>query len=650
MARYVRLVEGYYNEGKLVDVDSNYLDQVNVNKPAWKSIYYYTPEHYEQFKKTGTISGITDVITDKLVFDFDAEDQELARKDAVELCTRLTRFGIPKQDLQICFSGGKGFSVEVDIDKTIDPTEFRNINLAIAEGLSTNDPKIYNASRIFRIPETKHEKTGLFKIPLSLDQLKELTYQKIAALAKDRSNVDKIESELRWARVQLPEDIYKLRNYIAKVPTQPIEMLEEFTLENKPKFLSNCRWALQNGFFKSGNRNFALLCLAATYKNQGYNLEMVYRMLKGVAETQAQRNDCERYPDNEIYNNIVLQVFSDTWKGGQFTCREPGNELYSYCNGLGDKKCNHVDLEYKPRTLKDVTGQFEEYVKNIDKNTIKTGIQSLDKKLFISTGMNLGLVGAPSSGKTSVALSTLNHASKAGIKCVFASLDMHSNRLYEKVMYKLSGMDRETLYKVFQSNPEKKQEIVDKLEKEFGNVFFYDRSMPTVADIREYILDCQEQCGEKIKLVMLDYFERVTSDISEDTAASKKIAGELQDLVNDLNIALITLVQPNKMSLGGDASSPIYSYTAIKGSSFLYQSFRSIVSIWRPFFNPKDFSKDKFLQMAILKNDLGELDELSFKWDGKRGDIHEMEDYDYQTLEEWLEEKERENAEDDSWG
>ena len=149
---------------------------------------------------------------------------------------------------------------------------------------------------------------------------------------------------------------------------------------------------------------------------------------------------------------------------------------------------------------------------------------------------------------------------------------------------------------------------------------------------------------------MLDYFERVNSEKSEDTAASKDIAGQLQDLVNDFNVAMVTLVQPNKFSLGSGPDKPIKSYTAIKGSSFLYQSFRSIISIWRPFFTPDTAAQDKYLQMAILKNDLGELGVFNFAWSGKRGDIREPTEEEEQELNQMLQEKAQREAANSSSG
>lgn len=191
--------------------------------------------------------------------------------------------------------------------------------------------------------------------------------------------------------------------------------------------------------------------------------------------------------------------------------------------------------------------------------------------------------------------------------------------------------------------------MLDKLKKEFGNVYFMNKSCPSVEDIRDYVVACQERTGEKIKFVMLDYFERVSSELGDDTAASKRVAGELQDMVNDLDLALVTLVQPNKNGIAGGPDQPIYDYTKIKGSSFVYQSARIILSLWRPFYHPKTFVDDKYMQMAVLKNDLGELAEFAFKWNGPKGEISEMDDYDQNEFKLLLDKKNEQNKKSDSW-
>ena len=56
------------------------------------------------------------------------------------------------------------------------------------------------------------------------------------------------------------------------------------------------------------------------------------------------------------------------------------------------------------------------------------------------------------------------------------------------------------------------------------------------------------------------------------------------------------------------------------------------------------------MQMAILKNDLGELDMFDFGWNGKRGEIYELEDIQRQDLRDLLKMKTlRDKGEDDGW-
>jgi len=214
-------------------------------------------------------------------------------------------------------------------------------------------------------------------------------------------------------------------------------------------------------------------------------------------------------------------------------------------------------------------------------------------------------------------------------------------------MYKLSGMTRQELYQTFKDN--KHGPLIEKFKQEYKNCFFFNKSAPTVEDIKHYVLDCQEKTGEKIKLLAVDYFERIASDFDDDTAASKKVSGEFQDLVNDLDICLVNLYQPNKQALHLGMSSPLLDYTKIKGSSFTYQALRQIFSIWRPFSDTGDFKDDKYLQMAVLKNDLGELHRFNFSWNGKRGEIKELTFEEENELQQKLSEKEKALAQKSSW-
>ena len=643
---YRRLCKTLRDVGTLIEDPIKLSDYFTNDCDYYVSLYKYTKDQYDLFKKQNSISGIEDVVTERLYWDFDNKDDlESARQDTVTLVMRLINLGIDESDIQMGFSGKKGFFVDICTNHLFNVDNFKSIIFNFADGLNF-DKVVCNANRILRILHTKHQDSGLYKIPLTLNQLSRMHIDEILSMAK--TNDENPECHYNWGTIELPQSILDLaQKSLPKSTKQPKtdklgqeQPKIDIDWSLKPKHLSNCRWAIQNGHFTDGQRSNMLTVLAATYKNQGDDVEIAYRRLKGVTTLQAKVNDCERFYDEELYNNIICQVYSNTWRNGQYSCKEPGNVLYDFCQSLGSHKCNHEDnKDLQPTTILDINDTFRTYVKHIEKNTIYTGIPSIDANVFLSTGANVGIIGASGGGKTSVALNILRNTSMAGVKTVFASLDMSRNRMFEKVCYTVSGLSRQDLYEKFRRGEE--GPILQQIKEQFGNVNFFNKSCPTVSDVREYIINCQESSGEKIKLVMLDYFERVTVDMDDETSATKRIAGELQDLVNDLDICLVTLVQPNKNALSGGIDSPIYDYTSIKGSSFIYQSFRIIMSLWRPFYNPKTFEKDKFMQMAILKNDLGETKEFVFNWDGKRGLITEIGDNE-ELFRQWEQEKKNE--------
>ncbi len=636
---YQRLTNGLNDRGKLIPATDDVYSHISSDTDHYLSTYEYTAEQKAQFDEHGTVAGITDVTTKKLWWDFDSEHEpEAARADASTLVAKLITKGIDPRDVLIAFSGNKGYGVEVNLTNSLTPKDAKAIAFDLASDLSTFDVKMYNASRILRIVATKHQKTGLYKTPLTKSQLETLSTDQIMSLAKNPPGGN---DEFRWAPVSLWATV--AQPAATQRAAEAIEAPSYLDYSMKPKFLSNCRWAIQNGHFREGDRSTALLCLASTYKNMGFDLEHVYRLLKGTAELQSRINHCSRFPDEEVYNNIAMQVFGPHWNNGQYTCRDKTNWLHDFCSHL-EHPCDHkAEDALRPQTFISLAPDFKDYVVNIDKNTIKTGLHTLDKSVFLSTGANVGIIAPPGAGKTSLAFELLENTSLAGVHSVFGGLDMAKNRTFEKLLYRETGLPREQLYKIFQDG--KEGPIIEQIQQKYKNVHFFKKSSPTVQDFKEYVQKVQDKTGEKVKLVVADYFERFNTDIGDDTAASKAVAGELQDMVDDLGICNITLYQPNKNALSGGPDQPIYDYTKIKGSSFVYQSLRIILSMWRPFYNPKDFKHDNYLQMAILKNDLGELGEFAFNWNGKQGRITDMDDFQHRDFEEMLRAKKESRGE-----
>lgn len=630
-SKYVRLTKSIFDKGILVDQNA-YLDHVDSEKDYYLSTYLYNDSHLEQFKKTGSVKGIRDVQTDQIWFDFDSkESPERALTDTVQVVERLKTSGIKEKNIQIYFSGRKGTTVVVKLNRFLTPDQVKSIVInKFGKGLETLDYSMYDTTQLLRVPGTKHQISGLYKIPLTYDELKNLSLDEIKQKASSLDNLD--HTKFIWEAETITDDM---------IPAEEKKSVKAPVVTDKPRHWKDYKWHLLQGNFEVGERHSAMMVIASTCRALGYDADTTTMMCLAADAKYCERT--KESPIEDLESNIIPSVFSETWKGGQYSPQtDPWLAKYCEKHGFETQKTEAMQIY-------DIKDSFKEYVVNIEKNTIKTGIPVLDKALPLTIGMNLGVVGAASSGKTALALNILKNTSKSGVVSVFASLDMHRNRLFEKLLYKETGLPREALYEKIKNN--ELDDAFAKIKEDYGNVYFYDRSSPTVRDIRSYIEHIESTTGNKVKLVMLDYFERVNSDKSEDTAASKDISGQLQDLVNDLNVCMVTLVQPNKFSLSGGPDSPLTNYTSIKGSSFLYQSFRSILSIWRPFFNPEWKDHDRFLQMAILKNDLGELDIFDFSWKGKTGEIRELAQEEKEEFEELLKRKkeQKEAQKDSAW-
>jgi hypothetical protein len=60
---------------------------------------------------------------------------------------------------------------------------------------------------------------------------------------------------------------------------------------------------------------------------------------------------------------------------------------------------------------------------------------------------------------------------------------------------------------------------------------------------------------------------------------------------------------------------------------------------------------DQFMEMAILKNDLGELNQYKFNWVGKTGSITEMDEHDENKYNDYMSKKDEvDNPSDDDKG
>jgi hypothetical protein len=631
---YVRLCDTLNDKGILIPENENIYNHIkNKKKDYYTSVYKYNEEQKKIFDKTGTITGITEVTTDLIIFDFDSKDLEEARNDTKILVQRLIEEGIADDFINIYFSGGKGFHVTVLTDDEFTPEQHKKIALKFAGDLTTWDNRVYNGARVFRVPNTRHKETKLYKTQIELSELIGSSIDEIKGFASEDGEIFSPIPTI------IPAHIKEVLSEQQKETSKPSNVTGVLNLLDRPKFLSPWKYGVLQGYFPEGTQNDAIMILASTFKANKFDLKDAFYLVKSACDKQAERFNKEPIDDDDIEARVE-KVYEASWNGGQYSEDNFPKKLQDYLieNGIPRKKqADMADLQ----SVDEVYDTFENYAENIDMNTVKTGIKDLDKICRITTSMLVGLLGCPAAGKTASVLNILNKMSKGGEESVFFSLDMGKPLVYQKFAQRFTGKSGEEIFDIFKNKEEEEKTKIKKLIADnYKNVKLCFKTSSTVDDMRQYIVNYQETTGKKLRLVVVDYLEKVVGPFSDATANAGAVAKQLQELANDLELCVIVLLQPQKIA--GTPADPITSYRRIKGASIIEQDCRVIISLWREGYASESYENDNFITYAVLKNTMGALGKVDCGWEGKTGRVYDLEDIQRQQLKElreWKREK-----------
>ena len=99
--------------------------------------------------------------------------------------------GVNNDQVKVFFSGSRGFHIEIprDLDKKLLPSEnFSEVDkIFITNSFSKSlyvDLSIYKITGLIRVENSLHQKSALYKIPLNINELKNLSIDEIIRLAK----------------------------------------------------------------------------------------------------------------------------------------------------------------------------------------------------------------------------------------------------------------------------------------------------------------------------------------------------------------------------------------------------------------------------------------------------------------------------------
>lgn len=182
------LKQGLSSKGTLQPWDtamSKYISETEV----YSTWFLFNDDGKKWIENNGGTKGLAGarlpVSTHFIAIDIDSEYNVLS---ALEQARRLSETIVKQVDVQpdLWFSGSKGFHVNVPVKDAIEPCphlpailkEWVNEMCSIAK--VHHDTSIYHQSRVLRLPYTQHGKSGLYKIPVTVD----MSYNDILERAK----------------------------------------------------------------------------------------------------------------------------------------------------------------------------------------------------------------------------------------------------------------------------------------------------------------------------------------------------------------------------------------------------------------------------------------------------------------------------------
>ncbi len=164
----------------------------NLRSENYVSIYRFLPRTAELVRDHGTVAGLSPqmVWSDFIWIDIDnSDDLSSARESALEIFRRLAEIlGGQLDHVRLYFSGAKGFHIGIpsafaDLKPRADlPAIQKRVVKRLCDGVDV-DLSIYGQTRLLRVPNTLNSKSGLYKIPITYEQLSRTNIEEIKNMA-----------------------------------------------------------------------------------------------------------------------------------------------------------------------------------------------------------------------------------------------------------------------------------------------------------------------------------------------------------------------------------------------------------------------------------------------------------------------------------
>lgn len=580
--KYFELVTGgLHNRGRIVEkYNPIELEDLAGN---YETLWRYDKGLVDHVQKHGTVAGYDGIHTAKyIIFDFDDEENlENAQRDALALIKTLVHvYEVDMSSIVIFFSGNKGFHIYLPIELlgNITPSNdfadrYKKFIDHVAGKFKTSDLSIYNRLRLMRIPNTKHEKSGLYKRHISESILRDFKPQDY----KKACNIPEPEFDNPLENTSFTD---VLVNPALEEIWHDIGVEEENKTEQDKQVSNTFIEALNTGA-SSGNRHGQITKIVGFLIDRGIGINEAIAMVK-------------------LWNKQNNPPLSD---------ERITKDVKGMYDSYWDKRPKMIE---KP-SLKDImvygsgyTSAYEKHLNRIGKfGRIKTGYDIIDQPMRGGIAGEVGLiVGKTSIGKSALLQNILLNNASEGRIVLFFSLEMPIANVAERnLQMKLLKSGREIERRCLEGD----MYLMDDIKKtnETLNRFV---TIPVQGIkynlIEEYIKEAEQIFGEKIEIVGIDYAGLIETDGKTLYEQQSAIAKDLKALSGRTETFIWNLVQVSKAYKEND---PL-DLDSTRDSGVPMEASDYAIGIWRA---KRIYEQYVAVDGALMKNRNGSRQEFS---------------------------------------
>jgi len=504
--------------------------------PLFRSVFWYDEGIVEYLKTNKSVSmyrGVRGIDMIPIDIDKGYNSDEFTQDKLLKFLEKLESLGLEENMFQIFFSG-TGFHIFLDNSLfDFQPSVFLPEQIAqtlVNAGL-IDDPSIIRGNQLIRIENSLNEKSGLFKIPLTLEEAKTLSLEKIRELAKTQ--------RLDFQYLEMDG-----RNLLEKY------VIPSYMFEEGSKVVSN-GWKKEDDNFEvnryavciqklyergavEGNRNNVVMRIASHCKRQGMPEDFA---IAGMLHWNHKTN--QSLDDQQVIER-VRQVYRKPYRYG--------------CNDAILKEfCSSMCLFYKHKNLDannlmnltDLDKAFEErlqIIENKDRYINLKDIFGLEVDCVLYPGELVVFQGDTGLNKTSIIQNIMLGVNMVddvvrpkGLQTIYYGTELSAGIIQMRNYCIVTGYTENEVIK-HRDELYKYHTALEHIAVQTGIL--------TTSGIEQLILDYQPQ------VLVIDYYEQVEHPAwgRSPSIAVADIAKSLSVMAQKYNIILIAISQINRAS------------------------------------------------------------------------------------------------------